>query len=844
MKTTKNAKGSKVSKTKNKKKGFKRIFKVTMLSLLGAAILAVAAACGIIFAIIKTTPDLNLNQITNVSEESRLYDSSSNYMDDVITDVKRTKVPLDSISPDLQHAFISIEDERFYSHNGFDFKRILGVFVIDIKNKIERKSSLQGASTITQQLIRNTILTKEVSIKRKVQEIYLSTQLEKKWTKQQILESYLNTIFLGGKAYGVEAASKQYFNKSAKDLSLVQCAFLAGLTQSPSYYYPFSPQSKRNPNIYLNRTHTVLKKMYDNKYITNAQLTQAVSELKNNKLSFDQSYKSGNKLNYEWFSRPVMYQVKTDLMNKYHYSAEQANALLATGGLKIYTTMDKKIQDSTQSIIDSDPGLNAMSTKYDPKTPSTVTQPQAAATIIDYHTGEIKAIVGGRGTQPTGSYNRAIYNGLASFMKPCGSSIKPLTVYAPAIDSKKATAATVIEDSPLTPDVANLYKDSSGKPYNPTNYGESSDYYGYMTLRDALKHSQNLVAVKLENMIGISMGKQYAQKLGLSINDKYDNIAALSLGELHDGTNTTQMARAYGAFGNNGMLTNSRLYTKVVDRNNVTILQTKVQSSQVYSAQAAYVVNDMLKEPVASDGTAPSANFGSMPIRGKTGTSSELKNLWFVGYTPYYSAAVWVGDDTPKTISSWQWNSNSSAGLWAKIMKAANDGLSVKDFDKPDGIAEETVCKDSGKVPTDLCKKDPRGDRTYSEIFIDGTQPTSICDIHVEDKINAQNGKLATQNTPSNLIVSKIFIKRNYVPTVPLMDEQYAAPLDSDDTPASTTQNTQPQEPQANQAQPNNPPAAQNPQQTQPQVSPPAANGSNGDSDKNSNNNQADNGNH
>lgn len=819
---------------KKKKKKRSGVLKIILFAIISIIVLATVACAGVVLAIIETAPKIDVNAILSLNEPSKIFDDKDVFMDNVITDEQRTIVPSKDIPQDLKNAFVSIEDERFYKHNGIDLKRIAGVIIKDIDAKIRRKPGLQGASTITQQLIRNTLLTQEVTFKRKIQEMYLALQLEKYLTKDQILEAYMNTIPLGGHAYGVEAASEQYFNKPISKLTLTECAFIAGVPQSPTISY-LSAYRKKDPSFFINRTKTVLDKMYENNYISKEQHDKSISDLNKDSsiyselktldakkvtaqkshdeavkkkdtasikkadaellnlnqdiskseasliVSFKQASTNSNRLNYEWFSIPVLDAVKKDLKTQYNYTEDEVEHLLMYGGLKIYTTMDKHLQDYAQEVLDSDGNLASISSKDK----NNIIQPQASAVVMDYHSGDVKVIIGGRGPQPARSFNRAATN---NFLRPSGSSIKPLTVYSPAIDTQKATAATVIEDSPLPEEIGKLYTDN-GKPYNPTNY-DSEGFKGYINLRSALTYSINLVAIKLEHQLGLKTGAEYAEKFGLKL-DNHDktSIAALALGQLHvntsgsnpSGVNTLTMAAAYGTFGNEGNYTSPILYRKVVDRSGKVILEGKHDAHIVLSPQSAFIMYDMLKGPIENPyGTAPNAKFSSMPAAGKTGTSGDKKDFWFCGLTPYYSGSVWIGNDYP--TSYYNVFSSTSAGLWAKIMNEAHKELPVKDIDEPSGIVNMAVCRDSGALPTDLCTKDPRGDRTYTEMFIQGTVPTDMCATHVAAKVNKITGKLASPFTLPFLTESKVFIKRDYIPSVYLDDEPYVLPTELDET--------------------------------------------------------------
>ena len=724
---------------KKRKKARKKAFKHGAAILCGLLALVFAAVLGLTTAIIKNSPPLDLSLISNLNEPSVLYDDKNNSMDVLVTPQQRTVIPFSSMPQNLKNAFVSIEDQRFYKHKGIDLKRLIGVVFIDIKSKFSGNTGIQGASTITQQLVRNIYLSSQISYKRKMQEIYLSLKLEKKLSKTQILEAYMNTIYLGGRALGVEAAAKQYFGKSAKDLNLIECAFIAGMPQSPSVYYPYSPTAKKNPSIYLNRTTTVVKKMYENGYISKDQYTTAVSDIANGKLDIMSQPTVNNGYNNEWFTVPVINAVKKDLKFKYKYTDEQIENLLMYGGLKIHTTMNKDLQEKTENTLDNDSIFNSSSADK-----NGIVQPQASAVIMNYHTGEVKALVGGRGSQPARSFNRAASE---KYLRPSGSSIKPLTVYSPAVDSKQFTAASTVDSSPLSPELANKYA-SNGEPYDPKN-DEDTDF-GTVTLRTALTKSLNTVAVKVEDRMGLKTGADYAEKFGITL-DEHDrsSIAALSLGELHHGTNTLLMSAAYGVFGNSGKYTTPKLYTTVVNRNGTVLLDNKTQTKKVLSPQSAYVLYQMLKGPVSAEGTGSNANLGGMPVSGKTGTSEDHKDLWFVGLTPYYSAAVWIGNDDDSVLDVT--NSNSAAQLWTNIMSPFHQGLEAKDIEMPDGVVTSSICSKSGKLPVSDCYTDPTGSKVYTEYFIDGTVPSDYCNVsHSWNALDNIPGNKSKKNKAAN----------------------------------------------------------------------------------------------
>lgn len=766
-KVSNSKKRSSHSQVKKRRKIFKSIYILFIILILSCF----AIGGGIVYGIIQTAPPINTSDFLELEETSTIYDDSGKLIDEFNTPERRLYISFDKVPKYLKDGFVNIEDERFYSHHGIDIKRLAGALLKDIKISLGLSDgSIQGASTITQQLVKyryflEDSLENRTSVKRKIQEMYLSMKLEKEISKDQILDSYMNTIFLGGSAHGIEAASQMYFNKSVTDLTLKQCAFLAGAAQNPSVsFYNAYENYKQNTPFNSPRTNAVLEKMLENGAITQEEYNSALEE----KLIFDFKLKTSNKMNYEYFSRPVIEQVANDLAKVYNCSKEEAYDKLMYSGFKIHTTMNTNLQNEVQELID-----NEVSNSY--SNPNL----QASAVIMDYKTGDVKCIVGGREDQPANSYNRAASS---NFLRSPGSSLKPLTVYAPAIESKTLTAGTAFEDSPIPQDIGSKYSGPGQEPYNPKN---SPDIYrGYVTVRDSIRVSANTVAVKITDKIGLNKSVEFGEKFGVQLDkDDKTSMSAMALGQLDggdlSGTNPLTMATAYGVFGNDGNLTNARLYTKVVDRNNKVILENKTKSTRVLSPEANYIMYDLLKEPII--GTGPSADFGNMPVRGKTGTSSNSVDLWFTGLTPYYSAAVWMGNDDYTPVQGM--TSDNPSALWGKIMKVAHQNLEYKDINKPAGITTLDICKDSGTIPSNLSYKDPRGNRVYSELFIEGTEPTAIDDIHVEKSVvKGDDGKyyLPSDKTPKYKIETGVFIRRDYSPFIQLQDSQWVVPTEID----------------------------------------------------------------
>lgn len=763
----KKTRNKKSSKKNNKQNKFRKILKISLIVLTFLILTLGVTAAGYAIAIIRSTEPIDVERVKTLSQGAIFYNSHNEKNDTWKTKEDRETLTSDKIPKHLKDAFVSIEDERFETHKGIDIKRIFGALLHDVKVIIKGKGGFHGASTLTQQLLKNTILSNEDSkIERKIKEVYLALQLEKELTKDEILTAYLNTIPLGGTVYGVEAASHRYFKKDAIDLNLIESAYIAGVTQAPGLYDAFNPANKDKADRYLNRTKTVLSKMAELGKISEDEKNQAISDIDNGKLVFTYEAPT-SKLNYEDFNRAVADQVQKDLQEKLKYTEEEAKRLINQGGLHIYTTMDEGLQKEVQEIVNDRANL-AVPGK-DTTDENGILELQAAATIKDPKTGEVKALVGGRGNQPAMSLNRGY-----SVLKPIGSATKPLSVYAPAIDLKLMHPGTVIDDAPFTPEelrgIGSQIKNMSG------------NFSGYLTLDKALAVSNNVVASKVVNLIGAKNAIAYGERFGLIYNEKSKTSnTAISLGEFNndykdpDGATPYSLAGAYGVFANNGVLVESTLYREVKDSSGKVILKSEPKETQVISPETAYIIYDMMKGTGASQGIAKVKN---IPTAGKTGTTTGNKNYWFGGLTPYYSAAVWIGYDKPKAMGS---NSTSTAGkLFGKIMNVAHDGLENTEIPKPQGVVTISTCMDSGMNPTGLCSRDPRGSRVQSHLAIAGTAPKESCSVHVTAEVNKINGKLANDKTPAGLRESRVFIKKEHYNSA-TADSKYALPREQDD---------------------------------------------------------------
>lgn len=762
-------------KLKKKPSKIKRFFKYFFLTILIIGLLVGVVGVGYVVAVIKTTPPLDVNAIYNLNQPSMLFDDQGEFIDDLPSTEIRYIIPYEEMPQNLVNAYISIEDERFMSHGGIDVKRILGAAARDVMVILGKQSGIHGASTITQQLIKNTILATEASaestpldrVNRKIKEIVLAVQLDKELSKEEIIRSYLNTIPLSGHIYGVEAAARYFFAKNAKDLTLLECAYIAGITQAPTTYSAYNTGATNYPNGYIRRTQTVLSKMLELGYISQADFDTAYAQAEANEFNFSK-LDTDYGVNQEWFVYPALEQVKSDLKEKYKYTDDEVNKLLVNGGLKIYTTLNTEMQNSVQSILDERTNLQVDDTSSDPTDNDGVPKLQASATVIDYKTGQVKVLIGGRGKQPPTSINRAYFD-----LKSIGSTTKPLTIYGPAIDTKLITAGTPLDDTSVSSEIIKKYNFGNVNPRNA-----NGSMAGFVTAREALTYSKNLTSIKTVDMLGLDTAIEYGERAGLKYAPESHTMSALALGQFEqpqgnrDGGNTTILASAYGALGNNGVIYEPSLYTKVEDASGNILLEKEAKPTTLFSPQTAFILYDILK------GSSSKAEFNDIPVAGKTGTTDNSDNFWFAGVTPYYSGSVWIGYDIPQKMNG---SSGSAASLFGKVMSVIHTGLGYTDIEAPSGLVQAKVCKDSGKSPTDLCYQDQRGNRVKTEYFIEGTEPKSVCDVHVMVTVNSSNNKLANDNTPARLRANKVFIKKsNANPNAD--DYPFVVPTAEDDT--------------------------------------------------------------
>ena len=761
--------------------------RVLFIGLIALCVAVSSLGIGSIRGILANTPDVNEVDIMPLGYATFLYDCNGNQIRKLAApNANRLPVSIDQIPEDLQHAVVAIEDERFYEHNGIDVRGILRAGV----KALTTGSFSEGASTITQQLLKNNVFTNWTNestqverFTRKLQEQFLAVEIEKKiGDKNVILENYLNTINLGAGAYGVQAAARQYFNKDVWDLNLSECATLAGITQAPTKYNPIE-----NPKENAKRRKEVLDHMLDQGYITQEQYDDAINDDVYTRIQEAQvsNTQSSSKT---YFEDELTKQVINDLMNIKGYTKTQAQNLLYSGGLKIMTTQDPGIQnivdeeysdpsnypDYVQYALDyaltvkqpdgqevnyskemmklyfqnEDPSFDLLFDSQDEGQTyvdrykaniladgSTVVaervnfapQPQSAMTIIDQHTGYVKAIIGGRGTKTASlTLNRAT----DSTRQP-GSTFKIVSTYAAALNEKGMTLATTYEDQPITYD--------NGAPVN----NASGSFNGTTTIRTAIRNSVNTVAVQCFEDVTPELGLKYLDNFGFTTlahgteadTDANGNVYTdanlpTALGGLTYGVKNVELCAAYAAIANGGNYIKPVYYTKILDHNGNVLIENNSVGRSVIKETTAYLLTSAL-EDVVQNGTGTACQLDNMAVAGKTGTTDAYNDLWFVGYTPYYTCAVWSGYDGNQKIPEGDAR-NFHKTLWRKVMNRIHQGMEYKDFEVPDGIEQISICADTGLLPRVGCP-------VTEEYFDVGTMPTEYCDQHFYEYDESQD---------------------------------------------------------------------------------------------------------
>ena len=755
--------------------------RVLFVSLIALCIAVTCLGVGSFRGVIDTAPDVDDIDIMPLGYATFLYDDAGNQIRKLAApDSNRLPVTLDQIPVDLQHAVVAIEDERFYEHNGIDVKGILRAGM----KALTTGDFSEGASTITQQLLKNNVFTNWTSestqlerFTRKIQEQYLAVQVEKKTDKDTILENYLNTINLGAGSYGVQAAARQYFDKDIWDLNLSECATLAGITQNPTKFNPII-----NPDSNRKRRKEVLQHMLDQNYITQDQYDEALADDVYSRIQAAQEKNSSTENTvYTYFEDELTDQIINDLMNIKGYTKKQATNLLYSGGLKVYTTQDSKIQnildeeyadpsnypDTVQYELDyaltvTDPNGNqvnyskemlqlyfqnedpdfdllfdspedgqtyvdkykasilANGSKVLAERVNFAPQPQSSMSVIDQHTGYVKALIGGRGEKTASlTLNRA-----TDTTRQPGSTFKIVSTYAPALNEKGMTLATTFEDEP--------YEYPDGSPVN----NATRSYNGTTTIRTAIQNSINVVAVKCLEKVTPELGLKYLDNFGFTTlahgteadKDANGNVwsdanLATALGGITRGVTNVELCASYAAIANGGNYIKPIYYTKILDHNGNVLIENTAAERSVIKESTAFLLTSAM-EDVVKQGTGTACQLDNMPVAGKTGTTEAYNDLWFVGYTPYYTCAVWSGYDNNEKLPDYARNFHKA--LWKKVMTRIHEGLPSKEFEKPASVEKLSVCEETGLLPRAGCP-------VITEYFDVGTMPTEYCDQHFYD---------------------------------------------------------------------------------------------------------------
>lgn len=777
---------------------------VGIVLLLALAICGVSAAYGAYNGILASSPSIQDIDATPTGYLSTIVDSQGNTTATLVASgSNRIYVTIDEIPKDLQNAFIAIEDARFREHNGIDIK---GIIRAGVKGVAAGFHFSEGASTITQQLLKNNVFTTWTAeksqadrFKRKIQEQYLALQLEKVQSKDWILENYLNTVNLGQNTLGVQSASRRYFAKDVSELTLSECAVIAGITKNPSGFNPII-----HPDKNAERREKVLGDMKKQGLITQAQYDEAIADDVYSRIQAVNATQKDKSSIHSYFDDAVTEQVIEDLMEILGYTQTEAYKALYNSGLTIYSTQDPDIQavcdeevanmenypsspktsfsytltvqkkDGTFQYYDEQTMLSyyqAADKNYSinfgsqeeaaaaveqykkdimekgdtvPENGETITytiQPQAALTVIDQESGEVKAIVGGRGKKTA---NRTLNRATDSVRQP-GSTFKVLAAFAPAIDTGQMTLASVEDDAP--------YSYTNGTPLK--NY--DNKYRGFTSIREAITNSINVVTVKTLTDIGVDTGYDYlVNRFGFTTLSDKDRVESLALGGITNGVTNMELTGAYAAIANGGTYIKPRLYTKILDHEGNILIYNQPQKKEALQETTAWLLTNAMQD-VLTLGTGKLANFEGMALAGKSGTTTKNKDALFAGFSPYYSCVVWGGfdDNTEQSQST----TSYPKLIWRAVMSRIHAGLEYRDFVMPSDIITAEVCRKSGMPAQEgVCVNDPRGSMLVTEYFADGTVPEEPCDHHTAVRICAVSGRLAGSYCPGTVYASSVRI--------------------------------------------------------------------------------------
>ncbi len=725
-------------KTNPYKKIFVKFFSITI----GAGVLlGILLLCGAFFGLFGGLSDADLDSILSTSSTQIVYideNGSERPLTSLSAEQNRIWVDFDDIPTDMKNAIVAIEDERFYSHHGFDLRRTAKAFFVFVKNKFTGQPTSFGGSTITQQLVKNITQKTDRTAARKILEISRAVNLERKISKDKILELYLNSIYLSQGCNGVQSASHKFFGKPVSELNLAECASIAGITQFPSLYDPLI-----NPENNKEKQEIVLGKMLELGTITQEEYDEAIAyELIFTE--FDESTLVTGTI-HSYFVDQIVYDV-LDGLTELGYSENMANKMLYSGGLKIVATIDPKVQDAMENVFEKAENFpNSTGENH----------AQAAMAVMDPKTGQVKGLIGGLGKK-TGNL---VLNRATQTLRQPGSTIKPIAVYAPAIEKKLISPADIYEDKAI-----------NYGGWSPRNYDHK--FYDDVSVRYALRRSLNTIPVQILNKMGAESSFNFVTRnLGVTSlvrnevgadGKVYSDIglSQLALGGLTHGISVLELTAAYTPFVNRGIYTKPYCFTSVTDSKGNVLLSNEPQQKIAMSEETAYVMSRMLKEVVTS-GTGSGAQLGSgMYTAGKTGTTSDHHDRWFVGYTPHYVGAVWFGYDTPKTISV---SGSPWISAWYTVMTEINAGKPMNTPSVPSGVRFLSYCSETGLLPGDNC-----GDAVTEFWFVSGTTPKDKCTSkHLpegEEDPESENGD-ASEDDPSTETVEEITIPETDAPT-------------------------------------------------------------------------------
>ena len=743
-----NSKFKKVPKTKKSKEKKKKskfsarhpklslFLKIGIVGILALIIIVAGIIVGMLYGMWGQDFEISEEEL-KVAGNSILYDSEGKVLAELKGDENRKVIKLEEMSEYLPKAYVAIEDERFYEHDGVDYKRTGAAIVTYV---LHRGSSSYGGSTITQQLVKNITNEKaktgKEGITRKIKEWAKAFQIEKMLSKDQILETYLNVIFVGEKNCGVEVGAEFYFNKTAKKLSLEECAFLAGINNEPNNYNPYENTAKyggkygkdeTKTNAINKRTKTVLKKMLDLGYIDQEKYDEAVKKVDDG-LKFKKGTSKGSI--YSYHTDATIAQVIKDLVDEKGWSEEYATTYVYGGGLKIYSTQNTDVQKAIEKTMVDNASTYQRNSRKKKDSDGKYVKSQAAMVVIDNETGYVVGVVGGLGEKTTSrGLNRATQS-----PRQTGSSIKPIADVLPALQEGILTASTRYLDTKT--------KFDNGR-FEPKN--DHGAYSGNISIRTAIAKSHNVPFVKIMAELTNATSREYLKKLGITtINDDKDVGLALAIGGLYKGISTLEMAGAYATIANDGVYRTPLFYTKIEDDKGNTVLEPKQETREVCSKQNAYILKDLLTSVVESGGTAPYCSISGMDVAAKTGTTNDDYDRWLCGFTNYYTGATWYGFDDPETV--YYNRSNPSGDIWAATMKNLHKDKKSSRFQKPDGVVWIKVCKETGLRASKKCNS------TYSELFSESNIPEYCDESGNAEEICEDSGKLANEFCPNKKI--------------------------------------------------------------------------------------------